>query len=68
MREVIYRCAGPGCATFIQSAADAPPRGWLTVREREDEKVAETDYCGWSCLLQAAGRIEPEEVIEVEGL
>lgn len=62
-REVIYRCAGPDCVTFIQSATPAPPRGWIVARERESEGVAELDFCGWNCLLRFAGRIDPEEVV-----
>jgi hypothetical protein len=67
-REVIYRCAGPDCATWIQSTAVPPPRGWIVVHEREDDIVAELDFCGWSCVLRFAARIDPEQVIEVEGL
>lgn len=63
MREVIYRCAGPGCNTFIQSATEAPPRGWLNLREREGETVTEFDFCGMQCLLFFASRSEPEQVL-----
>jgi hypothetical protein len=62
-RETIYRCDGPDCDRWIQTATPAPARGWLTVHERVDEQVQQLDYCGWSCLLVAAGRIEPEQVI-----
>lgn len=65
-REVIYRCAGPDCDTWIQSAAPAPPRGWLVVHEREDEAVTEMDLCGWSCLLRVAAGVDPEEVIPAD--
>jgi hypothetical protein len=64
-REVTYRCKGPDCEIFVQSATPAPPRAWIVVREREGEAVTELDFCGWSCVLKFAGRIEPEEVIDV---
>ena len=63
-REVIYRCTGPNCTTFIQSTSTAPPRGWLLVRERDGENPTELDFCGWQCVLCFASRIDPEEVIE----
>jgi hypothetical protein len=64
MREVIYRCNGPDCVTWTQTTASPPARGWLTVQERESETLTDLDFCGWSCVLKYAGRIEPEEVIE----
>lgn len=63
-REVIYRCCGPDCPTFVQSSTTPPPRGWIVAHERDGETVKEIDFCGWSCVLRFAGRIEPEEVIE----
>jgi hypothetical protein len=63
-REITYRCAGPDCPVHIQSATPAPSRGWIVVQEREDGAMKTFDFCGWSCVLKFAGRIEPEEVIE----
>jgi hypothetical protein len=63
-REVIYRCCGPDCETWVQSATVPPPRCWIAVHERDGEALTELDFCGWSCLLQFAARIDPEEVIE----
>lgn len=62
-RETIYYCAGPDCDIHIQSATPAPPRGWIVAHERESEGVTELDFCGWSCVLRFAGRIDPEEVL-----
>lgn len=62
-REVIYRCAGPDCDMWIQSATPVPARGWIVVQEREDGNVTDLDFCGWSCVLKYAARFDPEEII-----
>lgn len=65
-REVVYRCDGPDCGVWIQTAAEVPARGWLTVREREDGNVIELDFCGWACLLRKAAGVDPEETIPAD--
>jgi hypothetical protein len=65
MRETVYRCAGPDCQLHVRSSASAPPRGWVLARERGDDgSLTDHDFCGWSCILRFAGRIEPDEVFE----
>ena len=65
-REVIYRCAGPDCNLWIQTADAPPPRGWINLREREGDKLTDLDFCGWQCLLFFASSSEPEQVIPAD--
>lgn len=65
-RETIYHCDGPDCATWIQTNAAPPTRGWLTVEEREGVNLVQLDFCGWSCLLRRAAGVEPEQVIAAD--
>lgn len=68
--EGMIWCSGPGCEAHQHVGADTMeaerlPVGWLKVIEygngHTDPACA---YCGWDCLLKAAGEVPPPIVVE----
>jgi hypothetical protein len=67
-RETVYRCAASDCDTFVHSYSPPPVRGWIAVHERDGESVTDLDFCGWNCLLRFSATIDPDVVIDADGL
>ena len=67
--ERTFTCDGPDCELRVTTSAEHPPT-FITVFDEPGmphEQRHESHYCNWNCLLKAAAKLDPPEVIELQG-
>ncbi len=51
---MLTRCDGPACESFMQTAPNKPPTGWLIVASQGHNGQAV--FCSWTCLALMAAQ------------